>query len=128
MDRPLVCSLPECRALPADVVACPCYSAAIAEDIRTTWRHIDAPARRTTRRTTRDLCRDCWQDENPTEYAPVATRYGPCAECGAEALVVRSAVAVHFESSPFPPYMRNAPRCPECGGPADTGAGHDCEV
>ena len=41
-------------------------------------------------RTTRDLCQDCWQDANPTEYAPVATRFGPCAECGAEALVVRS--------------------------------------
>jgi len=26
------------------------------------------------------------------------------------------------------PYMVPAPRCPECGGPADTGAGHDCEV
>lgn len=25
------------------------------------------------------------------------------------------------------PYMRPAPRCPECGGPADTGAGHDCQ-
>jgi hypothetical protein len=42
------------------------------------------------RRSTRDLCQDCWQDANPTEYAPVATRYGPCAECGAEALIVRS--------------------------------------
>jgi len=41
-------------------------------------------------RRTRDLCQDCWQDANPTEYAPVATRFGPCAECGAEALVVRS--------------------------------------
>jgi hypothetical protein len=41
-------------------------------------------------RRTRDLCQDCWQDANPTEYAPVATRYGPCAECGAEALIVRS--------------------------------------
>jgi len=41
-------------------------------------------------RTTRDLCQDCWQDANPTEYAPLATRYGPCAECGAEALIVRS--------------------------------------
>ena len=44
-------------------------------------------------RTTRDLCQDCWQDANPTEYAPLATRYGPCAECGAEALVVRSPIA-----------------------------------
>jgi hypothetical protein len=25
-------------------------------------------------RVTRDLCQDCWQDANPTEYAPVATR------------------------------------------------------
>ena len=25
------------------------------------------------------------------------------------------------------PYMVPAPPCPECGGPADTGAGHDCE-
>jgi len=24
------------------------------------------------------------------------------------------------------PYMVPAPRCPECNGPADTGAGHDC--
>ena len=47
-------------------------------------------------RTTRDLCQDCWQDANPTEYAPLATRYGPCAECGAEALVVRS--TIRFEA------------------------------
>ena len=25
------------------------------------------------------------------------------------------------------PYTTHAPPCPECGGPADTGAGHDCE-
>ena len=25
------------------------------------------------------------------------------------------------------PYMRPVPNCPECGGPPDTGAGHDCE-
>lgn len=39
--RPLICSLPECQALPDDVDACPCYSAAIAEDIETTWSQID---------------------------------------------------------------------------------------
>jgi NMD protein affecting ribosome stability and mRNA decay len=48
-------------------------------------------------RRTRDLCQDCWQDAHPTEYAPVATRYGPCAECGAEALVVRSRIADEVE-------------------------------
>lgn len=26
------------------------------------------------------------------------------------------------------PYMRPVPPCPECGGPADDGAGHDCEA
>lgn len=26
------------------------------------------------------------------------------------------------------PYTRPAPSCPECGGPPDTGAGHDCEA
>ena len=25
------------------------------------------------------------------------------------------------------PYMRPIPPCPECGGPPDEGAGHDCE-
>lgn len=41
-------------------------------------------------RSTRDLCGDCWLDVHPTEYAPLATRYGTCARCGYEALVVRS--------------------------------------
>lgn len=39
--RTLVCILH--RDLPADELACPCYTAAIAEDIRTTWSKIDAP-------------------------------------------------------------------------------------
>lgn len=43
-------------------------------------------------RTTRDLCQTCWEDANPGDYCPDLNRYGPCAECGAEALVTRSAV------------------------------------
>ena len=49
MARSMVCSLPECQALPPEVTVCPCYAAATEEDIRTTWRHIDAPATRTVR-------------------------------------------------------------------------------
>jgi hypothetical protein len=29
---------------------------------------------------------------------------------------------------PEPPYRMTPPPCVECGGPADTGAGHDCEA
>lgn len=44
-------------------------------------------------RRTRDLCQTCWQDANPGEYCPDLNRYGPCAECGDWALVVRSIIA-----------------------------------
>jgi hypothetical protein len=43
-------------------------------------------------RVTRDLCQVCWQDAHPSEYCPDLNRYGPCAECGAEALVTRSRI------------------------------------
>jgi hypothetical protein len=43
-------------------------------------------------RSTRDLCQDCWQAANPDQYCPDLNRYGTCAQCGADALVTRSAV------------------------------------
>ena len=47
-----------------------------------------------TERKTRDLCQDDWQAAHPDEYFPNAARYGTCAECGAEAvLVARSTIA-----------------------------------
>ena len=70
-------------------------------------------------RTTRDLCQDCWQDENPTEYAPIATRYGPCAECGAEALVVRSAVIANHPRFPYPGWPMSCQDCPKGVEPRD---------
>ena len=39
-------------------------------------------------RLTRDLCQDDWQDRHPDEYFPNVTRYGTCAECGAESVLV----------------------------------------
>lgn len=53
-------------------------------------------------RTTEDLCQDCWQTQTPDQYAPVAHRYGICAHCKREALVVRTA------KLPMEP-------CPQCG-------------
>ena len=43
-------------------------------------------------RTTQDVCQDCWQDDHPTEYAPVMTRDGECAKCGNYALVIRDLI------------------------------------
>jgi len=52
-----------------------------------------------TERKTRDLCQDDWQDRHPDEYFPNVTRYGTCAECGAEGvLVARSTIAEEEES------------------------------
>ena len=57
-------------------------------------------------RTTRDLCQTCWQDANPTEYCPDLNRYGTCAECGwDDVLVVRSTIAFEApreEAAPDP--------------------------
>jgi hypothetical protein len=44
-------------------------------------------------RSTRDLCQDCWQERNPSQYCPDLTRWGRCAECGADALITRSTIA-----------------------------------
>ena len=52
-----------------------------------------------TERITRDLCQDDWQDAHPDDYFPNVTRYGTCAECGAEGvLVARSTIADERET------------------------------
>ncbi len=43
-------------------------------------------------RATRDLCEDCHLDVRPNDYAPWGTRWGTCARCGNEAIVVRSRI------------------------------------
>jgi hypothetical protein len=40
-------------------------------------------------RNTYDICGDCWADVEPDQYFPEATRYGECAVCYSQALVVR---------------------------------------
>jgi hypothetical protein len=53
-------------------------------------------------RLTRDLCQVCWQDFNPGEYCPDLNRYGTCAECGCDALVVRSTIRFEARDEPDP--------------------------
>ncbi|MCU0250189.1 MAG: hypothetical protein MUE61_08280 [Vicinamibacterales bacterium] len=40
----------------------------------------------------------------------------------------RRAISAAIRSAYNAPRVTLPPPCPECGGPADTGAGHDCEA
>lgn len=52
-------------------------------------------------RLTRDLCQDDWQAAHPDEYFPNVTRYGTCAQCGQESvLVARSRIEDEEPGSP----------------------------
>ena len=57
-------------------------------------------------------------------------RHGRLLECVACGRVLEPGAERPVLHDPYGPVPipRTLPPCPECGGPADSGAGHDCEV